>query len=425
MTPARLVALVCAAQVCAQIGAYTWPALLPAFIAGWGISHADAGWLTGLFYAAYTLSVPFLVTLTDRVDPRRVYLAGVGLTVASHLGFATLAEGPWSAGVFRVLAGVGWAGTYMTGLKLLADRVDPVLVSRAVAGHAASIGIAGALSFTVAGLLDRRFGWRGAFAGAAGFAAIAWLIVWRGAPAQPPRTVRMPAAALFDFRPALRNRSAMAYALAYCAHTWEMSALRGWAVAFLAHAASVGDGKPPWVAPTVVATAMGLIGTWASVAGNEMSIRIGRRRLVRLAMSACLVCAALIGFVGAASYPLAAALVLVYGLLIWLDSSSLTAGAAGSADPQRRGATLALHSMAGYAGGFVGPLVIGWILDRSGGMSSTGWGLAFLHVALVGLVGQVVFVALGPHDLVGDRTRGRRARSPREGEGPANRPGKD
>jgi MFS family permease len=56
-------------------------------------------------------------------------------------------------------------------------------------------------------------------------------------------------------------------------------------------------------------------------------------------------------------------------LLIWLDSSSLTAGAAGSADPSRRGATLALHSMAGYAGGFVGPLMIGWILDLAGGMS--------------------------------------------------------
>ena len=108
--------------------------------------------LTGLFYAAYTVSVPFLVTLTDRVDPRRVYLAGVALTVASHFAFATLVDGPWGAGVLRVPAGVRWAGTYMTGLKLLADRVDPPLMSQAVTGHAASIGIAGALSFTV-GLL--------------------------------------------------------------------------------------------------------------------------------------------------------------------------------------------------------------------------------------------------------------------------------
>ena len=407
MTPALLVTLVCIAQVCAQIGAYTWPALLPGFIADWRINNGEAGWITGLFYAAYTVSVPFLVTLTDRVDPRSVYLTGVALTVASHVAFAAFADGPASAAAARVLAGVGWAGTYMTGLKLLADRVEPTLMSRAVAGHAASIGIAGALSFLFAGLVSRWLGWRGAFAGAAAAAAIAWLIVFLWAPAQKRRHDAPAAGALFDFRPALRNRSAMAYAVAYCAHTWEMNALRGWAVAFLAYAATATE-RSSWLAPTVVATAMGLVGTWASVAGNEISIRLGRQRLVRLAMTSCVVCGAVIGFLGARSYPLAAALVLIYGLLIWLDSSSLTAGAAGNADPRRRGATLALHSMAGYAGGFLGPLMIGWILDLAGGMSPIGWGLAFLHVAIVALIGQVGFMALRPRDLVGDRSRGPR-----------------
>jgi MFS family permease len=61
--------------------------------------------------------------------------------------------------------------------------------------------------------------------------------------------------------------------------------------------------------------------------------------------------------------------------------------------------------MAGYAGGFVGPIMIGWILDLGGGMSPAGWGLAFLHVAVVGLIGQLIFVALAPRDLVGDRSR--------------------
>ncbi len=177
MTPARLVTLVCVAQVCAQIGAYTWPALLPGFIAEWRLTNSEAGWITGLFYAAYTVSVPVLVTLTDRVDPRSVYLTGVGLTVASHVGFAAFADGPWSAGMARILAGVGWAGTYMTGLKLLADRVEPALMSRAVAGHAASIGIAGAVSFLFAGVVNRWLGWRGAFVAAVAAALIGWLIV--------------------------------------------------------------------------------------------------------------------------------------------------------------------------------------------------------------------------------------------------------
>ena len=405
MTPARLVACVCAAQVCAQIGAYTWPALLPGFLGEWHISNREAGWVTGIFYAAYTVSVPVLVTLTDRVDARAVYLSGVALTVASHLGFAVVVDGPWGAAAARAFAGVGWAGTYMTGLKLLADRVEPALMSRAVAGHAASIGVAGAVSFVFAGTLGRWLGWRGAFAGAALAAVIAWLIVFCWAPARERRAAPVASGSLFDFRPVLRNRSAMAYAVAYCAHTWEMNALRGWAVAFLAWVAAARGEGSPWIAPTAVAMTMGLVGTWASVAGNEAAIRLGRPRLVRLAMTACVLCAAGVGFLGARSYPLAALLVLVYGLLIWLDSSSLTAGAAGSADPARRGATLALHSMAGYAGGAVGPIVIGWVLDLSGGMSATGWGLAFLHVAVIALLGQAAFVLLGPRDLAGDRPR--------------------
>ena len=406
MSPARLVACVCAAQVCAQIGAYTWPALLPGFLAEWRLTNREAGWITGVFYAAYTVSVPILVTLTDRVDARVVYLSGVALTVVSHLGFAAFVDGPWGAAAARGLAGVGWAGTYMTGLKLLADRVEPALMSRAVAGHAASIGIAGAISFVFAGTLGRWLGWRGAFAAAGVAAMIAWLIVLRWAPARERRPAAAPSGALFDFRPVLRNRSAMAYAVAYCAHTWEMNALRGWAVAFLAYVAATTEDGSAWIGPTAVAMTMGLVGTWASVAGNEAAIRLGRPRLVRLAMTACVVCAAGIGFLGVRSYPLAAGLVLLYGLLIWLDSSSLTAGAAGSADPARRGATLALHSMAGYAGGAVGPILIGWILDLSGGMSPMGWGLAFLHVAVIALLGQVAFVLLGPRDLAGDRRSG-------------------
>ena len=72
MSPLRLITTVCTAQVLAQIGAYTLAALLPTIIQTWSLSNAEAGWLTSTFYAGYTLSVPVLVSLTDRMDPRRV-----------------------------------------------------------------------------------------------------------------------------------------------------------------------------------------------------------------------------------------------------------------------------------------------------------------------------------------------------------------
>ena len=403
LSGAQLVAAVCAAQVLVQIGAFFWPALLPGLMPLWELTNSEAGWITAAFYAAYMLAVPILVTLTDRVDAKLVYLFGVGCTIVAHLTFGFVADGFWSALWLRALAGIGWAGTYMTGVKLLADKVDEKLMSRAVAGHAASIGVSGAISFACADLLAGVFGWRSAFVIAGSSAIVAWAIIAFSAPRRIVHTKPADGGALFDLRPVFRNRSAMAYAQAYGVHTLEMNALRGWGVAFLGFvAASAGEGA--WqLAPAYVLTALGLIGTAASVFGNEMAIRFGRPRLITIAMIGSALVAGSLAYAGTYSYALAVALLLVYGFVVWLDSASLTAGAAGTAEPSRRGATLAVHSSLGYAGGFVGPLIIGYTLDALGGMSRVAWGAAFMIVAVLMLVSLVVFRLLGPRALAGDR----------------------
>ena len=88
------------------------------------------------------------------------------------------------------------------------------------------------------------------------------------------------------------------------------------------------------------------------------------------------------------------------------QASSLTAGAVGSADPERRGATLAVHGMLGYGGGFVGPVVMGVVLDALGGESVLNWGLGFVHVALVVALGPLALWWFKPRDLAGDRRSG-------------------
>jgi predicted MFS family arabinose efflux permease len=403
-SPARLIVSVCVAQVLVQIGAFFWPAFVPEMIPRWHLTNSEAGWITAAFYLAYMLAVPVLVTLTDRVDPKRVYLAGVGMMIAGHTLFALLADGFWSAFGARTLAGIGWAGTYMTGLKLLADRVDATTLSRAAAGHAASIGVAGALSYVCADLLAGIGGWRFAFAAGAASAALAWFIVALAVPGRTEKNELAPGGALFDFRPVLKNRSAMAYAIAYGLHTLEMAALRGWGVAFLAYVAAATGSSATLPSPTVTLSAIGLIGTLASLGGNEAAIRLGRRALIAAAMLGSIALAGLIAALGARSYGLAVALMLAYGAMIWLDSSSLTAGTAGTAEPSRRGATLAVHSTLGYFGGFVGPLLVGWVLDWRGGNASAGWSTAFAMVAGIMMIALVIFILMRPKGLEGDKS---------------------
>ena len=124
----------------------------------------------------------------------------------------------------------------MTGLKLLADRVDAKMMSRATAGHAASIGCQRHVVAT-GDWLALLAGWRSPFLVAAISALVAWTIIVVVVHAAN-RCETYDGSNLYDFRPVLRNRSAMAYAMVYAIHTLEMSALRGWGVAFLAYVAA-------------------------------------------------------------------------------------------------------------------------------------------------------------------------------------------
>jgi MFS family permease len=382
------------AQILTQIGAFTLPALLPEMMARWTLSATEAGWLIGVFFAAYVPAVPVLLSLTDRVPARRIYLIGTGATALAHLGFAAFADGFWSGLFFRALAGIGWAGAYMPGLKSIADPLTGVAQSRAVAWHAAGVGIAGASSFALAGLCDALVGPSFAFlvAGlaASGAFAIAMLIL---PDAPPPKSAAR--RGLLDFRPVFANRRAMAWIAGYTVHTLEMAVLRAWAVAFLT-ASFLIHAPPAWLpGPTVLFTLAGLVGIASSLVGNRLAESLGRDRIVAIAMLSGAALSLVAGFCFGASPWVVLVFVVLWNAAIYLDSSALTAGTVQAAAPALRGATMGLHSMFGYAGGFVGPLLAGVVLDLAGGDGVAAWGLAFGHVAFIMLVGFAVLRWLG------------------------------
>jgi MFS family permease len=394
VTDARFTAWVVAAQVLVQIGAFSLPALLPGYIERWSLSATEAGWIVGAFFAAYVAAVPVLVALTDRVPARRVYLVGAGATALSHVGFALFADGFWSALALRTIGGIGWAGCYMPGLKAIADRLEGPAQTRAVSWHAAGVGIAGAGSFAVAGVLDALAGPQAAFLFGGACAAVAFAIGAVVLPSPSPRRAASPAA-LLDFRPVFRNRSAMAWIAGYTVHTWELGALRAWGVTFLA-AAIAAHGTPEWLlGPSLLFTVAGLVGVAVSVTGNEATRLLGRSRLVAAAMGSGALLSVLTGFSLLVSAPLAVLCVLAWNAAIYLDSAALTAGTVAAAEKERRGATMGLHSMCGYAGGFVGPIGVGLALDLAGPDATLGWALAFGHLSLVALAGLWAVRRLG------------------------------
>jgi hypothetical protein len=133
-----------------------------------------------------------------------------------------------------LLAGIGWAGTNMPGLKAIADPLEGTAQSRAVSWHAAGVGISGAASFSIAGLIGNWAGPSAAFLLGGATALSAVLIAAMVMPSALAVPAKAPSRRLLDFRPVLRNRAVIGWMVGYTVHTWEFSALRAWGVTFLA-----------------------------------------------------------------------------------------------------------------------------------------------------------------------------------------------
>ncbi|HTZ77003.1 MAG TPA: MFS transporter [Stellaceae bacterium] len=372
-----LVALLSVCSVLGMLGSSSFSALLPEFQQLWGLSNTEAGWISGIFYGGYVVGVPVLVGLTDRVDARRIYLLSLVITAAAALGYGLLAQGFVSAFLFRALAGLGLAGTYMPGLKLMTDRIGAhPRQGRYVAYYTAGFSLGTAASYPFSAEMAQWLGWRWAFSAAALGAGLALLLVL--ALVAPMRPESMVSRHLFDFRPVFRNRPAMAFVWGYTGHTWELFALRSWLVAFLIHAQSAHGGGSDLSGASWITTAIVLLSTLSSIYGAEAAARADRRRVIGRVMIASVACAILAGFSSPLPLPAVAGLCLLYHLAVMGDSAALTGGAVAMAAPGQRGATLAVHSVLGFTGGFVGPLAVGVVLDLAGGEASNlAWGLAF------------------------------------------------
>ena len=389
-----LVALMCVALVFAMAGFCSYWSLQPVLQQAWQMNNVTAGWLSGAFFGGYVLTVPFLTAITDRVDARSVFICGAALSAAGLAGLAFMASGFWSALPWRVIAGAGMAGCYMPGLKVLTDRLPGTVPrARAVAFYTACFSAGTAASYALAGCALEWFGWRGAFLFAAAGPALAGIaLAVLVSPGEPEAAAEVRSHVL-DFRPVLRSRKTMSFIVAYAGHGAELFAMRSWVVPFLVFC--FGSGAEFTLNATLLAALTSLVAVASSIGGAELALRVGSVRLISWVMLATFALGAVVGFSSLLPFVVVAALCLVYSAAMQADSAVLTAGAVNSAPAGHRGATLAVHSMLGFSGSLFAPPFVGAVLDLAaplGGMVA--WGLAFVTIGSMGLMGFLAFVVL-------------------------------
>jgi predicted MFS family arabinose efflux permease len=332
----------------------------------WSLSGAQAGLMASAFAFGYMLAVPVLTTLTDRIDARLILLVGSTATALATLAFGLFADGLWSATLIWGLAGVGFAGAYMPGLKALTDRLPAGDMSRSITLYTSSFSLGVGLSFLVAQLVADRYGWRGAFliTGLGPFVMVAACLTM---PAVKPHLTQRH---LLDFGPVLRNHAAMGYVLGYGAHCFELYGIRTWVVAFWTFIVAQHSGSA-LRGPVAVSVIFSLLAMPASILGNEAALRFGRHRALTILMVASAAVALTIGFSVGASPLLLLVLLLIYAFTVPADSGALTSGMSLSATPSHRGATMAMHTTLGFGLSALGAWGAGITLDLAGGPKST------------------------------------------------------
>ncbi len=382
--------LICVAHVASMAPFSVYPALIPELQAHWQATGTQIGWIAGIYFGGYLLAVALVVPLTDQIDARRIYLASMSLTIAAPIAFALLTPGIFEASIWRFIQGAGLGGTYMPGLKALVDAAPAHRQSRTVAIYTSCFGVGVAVSFLIVGHLQNLFSWQGVFAlsaigGAAAF-IIAAVFLPRGNTAPKDGKFKF----LTDFRPVFRNRLALRFSITYAIHNAELFAFRFWTVAFMvfviARQESTALGSS-WNPAFILACAT-LAAQPFSILVNEMALRFNRAKVILTVMTLAAASGIALGFSSALPIVAVVILVCLYAIFSIADSASITAAVVEYAEAQVRGTTMALHTLIGFGGAFLGPIAFGAALDLAGGAEAPlAWAMAFASIAALIVVG--------------------------------------
>lgn len=359
-------------------------ALQPSLEREWTLSNTGSGWISSAYFAGYMIAVPVLSSLTDRVDARTVWLGACAVAAAGAIGFALGAEGVWSAAAFQVVGGASLAGTYMPGLKVIADRLPQMPRPRHVAFYTTSFTAGAGFSFAAVGFLGAHYWWRTAVLVTAIGPLVSWVLVATLLPPVPIVASAHPPSA--HWRAVFASGATMRYVVGYSAHTWELFALRAWVVPFATFCAAFMSGEPP-VAPSTIAALVALVGIPASIAGAELTSSVGRQRLIVAVMLGSVAASLLVLPSTYGGWLLTIAVVVLYSALVSADSAALTSAVLHVAPPASRGTAMAVYSTLGFAAAAAGTFAVGAMLDLMGGQSVGSWAVAFAVMSMPNVLG--------------------------------------
>jgi len=362
-------------------------AVAPELVAGWGLGAAEIGWLTSAVQLGFVAgtAASAILNVPDLVSGRAlVALSALG-AAASTAALVIVPE--YSAAlVSRFATGFFLAGVYPPAMKMAATwfRSRRGLAIGTLIG-ALTMGKAVPYLLRAAEGLHWQAVVIGVSAGAASGAVVVGLAYRDGPFAFPRRPFSWGLA-----RSVAAHRETRLAVFGYLGHMWELYAMWTWLPAFLAASAMARGAAADASAGSagLHAFATIAIGAAGCVWGGWAADRMGRARLVTVAMAASGSCALVIGlFFGASPWlllPIAAA----WGFFVIADSAQFSAMVTEMAPPHAVGTALALQTSLGFLLTTATIQIVPVIAE------SAGWRWAFPVLAAGPAVGIVAIARL-------------------------------